>query len=290
MALLVGGLCIARGQTSKVSYWYDQDVANRQETTVLNGSFTIGGAYRLGEGLHKVSTVLLNEEGAATSVMTTLFYVPDNTPEPYTSLYYWFDNDVEHKQEAQTSGIVTVDAESLSGGLHTIHFAANDTQPSSVASYLFYVNPQPVIEDYTLRFWTDDEVETTRDYVILDNGLKEITIDDHAFGDHDLRAMLIDSEGRPMSVESRLFTYPEIITGDINSDGKVDVSDYVGIANHILGIAQESFNEQAADVNEDGVIDVLDYVGVANIILTGSIYGSNNAMTKVSAKKSINNQ
>ena len=78
------------------------------------------------------------------------------------------------------------------------------------------------------------------------------------------------------------------ILGDINGDGKVDVSDYVGIANHILGLAQESFNEQAADVNEDGVIDVLDYVGVANIILTGSIYGSNNAMTKVSAKKSIN--
>ena len=44
----------------------------------------------------------------------------------------------------------------------------------------------------------------------------------------------------------------------------------------------------SGDVNGDGVIDVLDYVGVANIILTGSIYGSNNAMTKVSAKKSIN--
>ena len=74
--------------------------------------------------------------------------------------------------------------------------------------------------------------------------------------------------------------------GDINGDGKVDVSDYIGIANRILNIPQEGFNEAAADVNEDGVIDVSDYVGVANIILTGSIYGSNNAMTKVSAKKS----
>lgn len=228
MALLVGGLCIARGQTSKVSYWYDQDVANRQETTVLNGSFTIDGADRLGEGLHKVSTVLLNEEGAATSVMTTLFYVPDNTPEPYTSLYYWFDNDVEHKQEAQTSGIVTVDAESLGGGLHTIHFAADGTHPSSVISYLFYVNPQPTAEDYTLRFWTDDKVGTPRDYVILNNGLKEIAIYDLAYGDHDLRAMLVDSEGHPMSVDSRQFTYQEVIVDGINGAGKVDVPDNIG--------------------------------------------------------------
>lgn len=62
--------------------------------------------------------------------------------------------------------------------------------------------------------------------------------------------------------------------GDINGDDKVDVSDYIGVANRILNIPQEGFNEQAADVNEDGRIDVSDYIGVANIILTGSPYGT----------------
>lgn len=62
--------------------------------------------------------------------------------------------------------------------------------------------------------------------------------------------------------------------GDINGDGKVDVSDYIGIANHILGNTPEGFVLKAADVNEDGLIDVSDYIGVANIILSGSIYGS----------------
>jgi hypothetical protein len=61
--------------------------------------------------------------------------------------------------------------------------------------------------------------------------------------------------------------------GDINVDGKVDVSDYVGVANHILGTEQEGFDEEAGDVNNDGKIDVSDYIGVANFILTGSIYG-----------------
>ncbi len=61
--------------------------------------------------------------------------------------------------------------------------------------------------------------------------------------------------------------------GDINSDQKIDVSDYIGIANHILGNTPDGFVVKAADVNLDGNIDVSDYIGVANIILTGSIYG-----------------
>ena len=68
----------------------------------------------------------------------------------------------------------------------------------------------------------------------------------------------------------------DIISGDINGDGKVDVSDYIGIANHIMGNTPEGFVVKAADVNEDGLIDVSDYIGVANIILTGSIFGNAN--------------
>ena len=63
------------------------------------------------------------------------------------------------------------------------------------------------------------------------------------------------------------------VSGDVNGDGKVDVSDYIGVANHILGQTQAGFNEKAADVNGDGKVDVSDYIGIANIILTGSVYG-----------------
>ena len=66
------------------------------------------------------------------------------------------------------------------------------------------------------------------------------------------------------------------VIGDVNGDGAVDVSDYIGIANYILGQTQEGFNEKAADVNGDGKVDVSDYIGVANIILTSSVYGSGN--------------
>jgi len=59
------------------------------------------------------------------------------------------------------------------------------------------------------------------------------------------------------------------LLGDVNNDGTVDISDYIGVANHILGNTPEGFNETAADVNNDGAIDISDYIGVANIILTG---------------------
>ena len=68
-------------------------------------------------------------------------------------------------------------------------------------------------------------------------------------------------------------TVKSYTVGDINNDQKIDVSDYIGIANHILGNTPEGFVQKAADVNEDGLVDVSDYIGVANIILTGSIYG-----------------
>lgn len=67
---------------------------------------------------------------------------------------------------------------------------------------------------------------------------------------------------------------PDAVIGDITGDGTVDVSDYIGIANHIMGNTPQGFDEKAADVNGDGVIDVSDYIGVANIILTGNIYGN----------------
>lgn len=71
-------------------------------------------------------------------------------------------------------------------------------------------------------------------------------------------------------------TVSSYIIGDINGDGTVNVSDYIGIANHILGMTPAGFIEKAADVNGDNIVNVSDYIGVANIILTGSPYGKSN--------------
>jgi hypothetical protein len=72
------------------------------------------------------------------------------------------------------------------------------------------------------------------------------------------------------------FKHNNFMRGDVNSDRMVDVADFTGIANHILGHTPETFIEGAADVNRDNEIDVADFTGVANIIL-GIGNGTNRA-------------
>lgn len=62
--------------------------------------------------------------------------------------------------------------------------------------------------------------------------------------------------------------------GDVNSDGSIDVADFIAIANHILGNTISGFVMKAADVNEDNSIDVADFIGVANMILHQQVAGS----------------
>ena len=82
-------------------------------------------------------------------------------------------------------------------------------------------------------------------------------------------------------------TISSYMLGDINDDGIVNVRDYIGVANHILGNTPEGFIEKAGDVNEDGTINVRDYIGIANIILTGSIYGSTTPATMATRRQDV---
>ncbi|MBQ8153991.1 MAG: hypothetical protein IJ069_09995 [Prevotella sp.] len=55
--------------------------------------------------------------------------------------------------------------------------------------------------------------------------------------------------------------------GDVNSDGKVDVTDIVEMVNYIMGRPSTNFCEQSADVNKDNVINIADIIQIVNIIL-----------------------
>ena len=58
---------------------------------------------------------------------------------------------------------------------------------------------------------------------------------------------------------------PRPLRGDVNQDGKVDISDIVAIINQIAGTATYA----NADVNDDGKVDISDIVAVINIIAEG---------------------
>ena len=67
------------------------------------------------------------------------------------------------------------------------------------------------------------------------------------------------------SAESNVITVKDSnLIGDLNGDGKVDVSDVTLIINMILGTETQS---SAADINTDGEINVSDVTAIINQIL-----------------------
>ena len=55
----------------------------------------------------------------------------------------------------------------------------------------------------------------------------------------------------------------DMLKGDVNGDGKVDISDVVAIINTMAG---DTTFKETADVNEDTVTDISDVVNVINIM------------------------
>ena len=79
------------------------------------------------------------------------------------------------------------------------------------------------------------------------------------------------------SAHSNITISNTLLIGDVNNDGKVLVNDIMGVANYILKIPMQNFNEKAADVDGDGRILVNDIMGIANIILKINTQSSNKA-------------
>lgn len=62
----------------------------------------------------------------------------------------------------------------------------------------------------------------------------------------------------------------EVLLGDVNGDGTVNVQDILQIVDKILGVVNPSFNEVAGDLNADGTINVQDILLVVDIIITNN--------------------
>ena len=62
----------------------------------------------------------------------------------------------------------------------------------------------------------------------------------------------------------------EIMLGDVNNNGKIDIGDAVCIVNYMYGNENASFYETMADVNSDNKINISDCVSIVNIM-----YGNN---------------
>ena len=65
--------------------------------------------------------------------------------------------------------------------------------------------------------------------------------------------------------EIEVLPSPDFIRGDVNNDGKVNVSDVTALINMILGTLP--VDQARADVNEDTSVNVSDVTALINLIL-----------------------
>ena len=69
--------------------------------------------------------------------------------------------------------------------------------------------------------------------------------------------------------------------GDANGDGEVNITDFISIANYIVGNQKPDFVAAAADINEDGDITVADLTKLVKLIISGGT--TSNAPAKPAA-------
>lgn len=60
-----------------------------------------------------------------------------------------------------------------------------------------------------------------------------------------------------------------IVTGDVDGDGEISATDYVGIKNHIMDVKKFSTaSTKGADMNNNALVDAGDYVAIKNYIMS----------------------
>ena len=59
----------------------------------------------------------------------------------------------------------------------------------------------------------------------------------------------------------------ELIMGDVNGNGGIDIGDAVSVVNYLVGKTSSNFIEQAADTNKNGQIDIGDAVTIVNYLV-----------------------
>ncbi len=122
-------------------------------------------------------------------------------------------------------------------------------------------------DEYLISF-RSESAGRAETFTRIDN----VTVEDNsksspAKSTKDLTVPVIMDQNRTITAH---FIADDILMGDVNNDGVVNVLDVIWIVRHINGDTPDGFNEAAADLTDDGLITVADLTEVVDIILAGA--------------------
>ncbi len=165
--------------------------------------------------------------------------------------------------ESDGIAVFTVSLSKVVQNIFTVDYATEDHTATAPEDYLHkngtftFGGSNPRTQNIPVTIVDDDIPEPTETFYINLFNLQT-----------NQQGVLIEKEQGVGTILDDDEELPEIIPGDANCDGTVNVLDVITIINRILELDPSPFCFQEADINEDGIIDILDAIGVINLILS----------------------
>lgn len=269
----------AQKSITNAVYWLDADYSSPRPTaTAIDIS-------ALHPGAHSYHMRVQDSEGMWSAVMTKYFIIPRPAPEAsattITAREYWLDGKYSARVTL-TPSPATIDIGSLSRGLHMFSTRVRDDKghwsPVMNKYFIILVNPVDTVSpgeqsQATIdrcRYWFNDSVQNAQIATLeAVAGIIDLDISHLGQGEHTLYWQVRNSNQAWSKVYSETFniTIAEYLLGDVNNDGRVDVSDINIIINVMLGKDQASNYGHRCYVTDDQTVDVSDVNAVINIML-----------------------
>ena len=205
-----------RGDESATArYWFD-DETTRKKTSTVSGMVKFDVA-SLNCGVHALHFQMIDASGNDSPVQTAYFY---KGAEGETARY-WFDDEKTMHTASALNGIIELDIDHLTPGVHALHFQTFSTTGEPMPVHTQYFKKKDVLDLTSLscRIWIDNDKSNAQTFSMTE----DIIIDapDLSIGMHDLHVILLDSS-KQMLVESTTTFEVE------DPDGLIPVSAFSG--------------------------------------------------------------
>jgi len=176
--------CGLKAQTRTCQYWFDGDIGQSVTTTFSGNSWDAQfDVSQLADGIH---TLHLHIHDTVWNPTQNFFFRKVSTiSTSELSYYYWFDNDLGNLQNGTLGdGMVALEAESLSAGLHTLHLMVKGDDYSSTRNYLIVKTEMADWEaNLSYHCWFDQDL-TNAQTGLLGNGNIILDATDLEEGEH----------------------------------------------------------------------------------------------------------
>ena len=254
-----------------VTLLLDEDMTGGSTTWTIGGkTYKDDGYFRLGTGSGTGSVTsplvdLTTSNGVTTVKVTARYYGNDSGTQMKVSVLDGSEAELESKTFTLTATDAVYTAV-LTGAASTSNCIKIENLVSGKRVLLKNVKVYAgdASTDNAPIESGDEETRTITDIVGTNYTVENLT--ENATYEYKVKAFGADAESAWSNIiEVTLADQQQWLQGDVNGDGRVNVSDVSALINMILGL--EPMVEARADVNGDGRVNVSDVSALINIIL-----------------------